>query len=173
MNTVEMLQFSLGNAFDILGQVTADLTQEQADWRPPGIANPIGGTYWHALSSVDHIVFKWCLDQEPLSERDGWREKVLTVSVPEPEPGGDYLAFMRAIRVDLPTANAYAQAVREAVQGWLGSLAPEDLDNKMETPVGELSLAQLLSTFIIWHIDAHCGEISALKGCQGSKGYPF
>ena len=173
MNTVELLQFSLGNAFDILGQVTADLTQEQADWQPPGIANPIGGTYWHTLSSVDHIVHKWCQNQEPISERDGWMERVLTVSVPEPEPGGDYLAYMRTIRVDLPTAHAYAQAVSGAVQDWLGSLTPEDLERQMETPVGELGLAQLLETFIIWHINAHCGEISALKGCQGSKGYPF
>lgn len=173
MNTVELLQFSLGNAFAILGQVTADLTQEQADWQPPGIANPIGGMYWHALSSVDYIVYKWCLGQEPLSERDGWRERALTVSAPEPEHGGDYLAYLRAIRVDLPTVHEYAQAVNGAVQGWLGTLTPEDLERKMETPVGELNLGQLLETFVIWHINAHCGEISALKGCQGAKGYPF
>jgi hypothetical protein len=173
MNTVELLQFSLGNAFGILGQVTADLTQEQADWQPPGIANPIGGTYWHAVSSVDHIVHKWCLGQEPLSERDGWQERVMTVSAPEPEQGGDYLAYLRTIRIDLTAAQDYAQAVSGAVQGWLGSLTPDDLNRKMETPVGELSLAQLLETFIIWHVNAHCGEIAALKGCQGSKGYPF
>ena len=34
MNTIELTQFALGNAFGILGQVTADLTQEQADWLP-------------------------------------------------------------------------------------------------------------------------------------------
>ena len=45
MNTVELIQYSLGNAFDILGQVVADLTQEQADWAPPSIANPIDATY--------------------------------------------------------------------------------------------------------------------------------
>jgi len=38
MNTVELIQYSLDIAFDILGQVTADLTQEQADWKPPGVA---------------------------------------------------------------------------------------------------------------------------------------
>jgi len=42
MNTVELLQYSLGFAFEILGQVTADLTQEQADWAPPGAASTIG-----------------------------------------------------------------------------------------------------------------------------------
>jgi hypothetical protein len=173
MNAVELLQFSLGSAMDILRQVTADVTQEQADWPPPGIANPIGGTYWHLLSSVDQIVHKWCQGQEPLSERAGWPEKVLTVSVPEPEHGGDYMGYLRAIRVDLPVLHEYAGAVAEAAQGWLATLAPEDLDRKVETPAGELTLVQLLVTFVIWHINSHLGEIAALKGCQGVKGYAF
>jgi hypothetical protein len=171
MNTVELLHYSLGNALGILGQVTADLTQEQADWTPPGIANPIGALYWHTISSVDDVVHNWCAGQEPLNQRDGWREKVLRAS--GPEAGEETVEQMRAVRVDLPTLHEYARALEEAAQGWLGSLAPEDLARKMDTPIGEISLGQLLETFVIWHINAHCGEISALKGCQGAKGYPF
>ncbi len=77
MNSIELLKYSLDNASGILGQVTADLTQEQADWQPPGIANPIGATYWHAVSSVDFIVHVWCRGQQPLSETAGWRDKAL------------------------------------------------------------------------------------------------
>ena len=173
MNTVELTQYALGNAFAILNQVTADLTQEQADWTPPGIANPIGASYWHAISSTDEIVCKWIREKEPLRQKGGWQEKVLTVSVPEPEQGGDYLTYLREIRVDLPALHEYANAVAEAIQGWLASLALEDLEREIETPIGELNLAQMMETFVIWHINAHCGEISALKGCQGVKGYPF
>jgi hypothetical protein len=173
MNTVELLQYSMGNAFGILGQVTADLTQELADWQPPGIANPIGATYWHTVSSADDVAYRWARGEQPLRERDGWDARVLTVSVPEPEHGGDYLAYMRAMRVDLPALHEYAKAVAEDLQGWLGSLAPEDLEHTIETPIGEYTLAQLLALFVVWHIDAHCGEISALKGCQGTQGYPF
>jgi hypothetical protein len=173
MNTVELLQFSLGNAFGILGQVTADLTQEQADWQPPGIANPIGAMYWHTITAADDVVYGWALGQEPLRQRDGWDDRALTISVPEPEHGGDWAAYMRTIRVDLPMLHEYAQAVHGALQGWLGGLTPEDLERTLETPIGKLSLGQLLETFVIWHINAHCGEISALKGCQGAMGYPF
>jgi hypothetical protein len=67
----------------------------------------------------------------------------------------------------------YTRAVGGAVQSWLGSLTPEDLERKIDTPIGELNLAQMLETFVAWHINAHCGEISALKGCQGVRGYPF
>ena len=116
MNTIELLQYSLGSAFDILGQVVADLTQEQADWMPPGIANPVGATYWHAVSSTDEIVYKWIREEESLRQKDGWQEKVLTVSAPEPGHGGDYLAYMQAIRVDIATLHAYTRAVAEAIQ---------------------------------------------------------
>jgi hypothetical protein len=80
---------------------------------------------------------------------------------------------MRAICVDLPVAHDYAKTVAQAAQSWLASLTPEDLKRSVETPVGELNLGQLLETFVIWHINSHCGEISALKGCLGVKGYPF
>jgi hypothetical protein len=173
MDSIELLQYSLGNAMGILGQVTADLTQAQADWQPPGCANPIGALYWHTVSGADYVLHEWCQGQVPLSARGGWQEKALTVSVPEPEHGGDWLGYMRAIRVDLPALHEYTKAVAEAAQSWLASLAPSDLERKIDTPVGALNVGQLLETFVIWHVNAHCGEISTLKGCQGAKGYPF
>ena len=61
----------------------------------------------------------------------------------------------------------------EAADGWLASLAPEDLERTLQTYVGEMNLAQMLATFVLWHINSHCGEIAALKGCQGARGYSF
>lgn len=171
MNAVELIQYSVGNAFGILKQVTADVTQEQADWMPPGLANPIGGLYWHTIASTDQMVHGWGMGQEPLSQKAGWREKVLTGPAPEDEK--DHPPQIRDIRVDLPAMHEYAQVVTEAVQKWLASLTPEDLERKIDTPLGELDLGQMLATFVMWHVNSHCGEISALKGCQGVKGYPF
>jgi hypothetical protein len=174
MNTVELTQYALGNAFGILDQVTGDLTQDLADLPAPGIANPIGATYWHAVSGADEVAHRWVQGQAPLFEQDGWREKVLTVPAPEPTVGsGDYLTYMRTIRVDLPALHAYSQAVAGALQAWLALLTPDDLDRTLNTPIGESSMVQVLEVFVIWHINAHCGEIAALKGCQGVKGYPF
>jgi hypothetical protein len=173
MNSVQLLDYAVKNAFGILCDVTGDLTQAQADWQPPGLANPIGASYWHALSSCDEIVHQWGQGQAPLSAREGWRERALSVTVPEPEHGGDWHTWMRTIRVDLPAVHDYAQAVAAATSEWLASLAPEDLDVTIETPVGELTMGQMLETFVIWHVNAHCGEIAALKGCQGALGYPF
>ena len=171
MNTIELLQFSWGNAFGILGQVTADLTQEQADWEPPGVANPIGGTVWHTVSGTDFLVHTWCAGQTPLMESGGWRDKVLLTSGPEVE--GETREHLLSIQVDLPQLHAYTQAVGEAVQAWVSTLRPEDLERPVENPMGEMNLGQVVAKFVLGHVNAHCGEIAALKGCLGAKGYPF
>ncbi len=170
MNTVELLEYSLGNALGNLKQVTADLTQEQADWMPPGIANPIGGLYWHTIAGMDMVVHGWGMGKPSLFQEAGWQEKVV-ISATEAKEG--HPPEIRDTRVDLAALHEYTKVVAEVVQGWLASLTPDDLDRIIKTPAGELSLAQAMETFVIWHINAHCGEISALKGCQGAKGYPF
>lgn len=171
MNTVELLQFSLKNALSILGEVMGDVTQEQADWQPPGLANPIGATYWHLITGTDELVHGWCMGQAPLSATAGWGERILLVPAPEGEE--DLAVILRTVRVNLPAMHEYSRAVAEAADEWLASLVPEDLERSLETPIGEINLGQMLATFGVWHIDSHCGEIAALKGCQGARGYPF
>jgi hypothetical protein len=158
MNTVELLQFSLGAAFDILSSVTADLTREQADWRPPGTANTIGSIYSHILTYVDYYVRNYFIEGRP---------QPVTV---ESRPAE---LWMQDVQVDLSKLHAYAAEVLSTALNWLSTLAPEDLEHRSLTTAGEINEGQALELFIIWHINAHCGEISALKGCQGLKGYPW
>jgi hypothetical protein len=111
------------------------------------------------------------MGQAPLSQTAGWQDKVVLAGLPEEET--DHPAELGDVRVDLPAMHEYAGAVAGAVGAWLATLTPEDLERRMDTPGGERSLGQLLVTFGAWHINAHCGEIAALKGCQGARGYPF
>jgi hypothetical protein len=175
MNTVELIHHSLGFAFEVLEGLVSDLTQEQADWMPPGNAIPIGSLYWHTIKYVDHIVHDWGMGQPSLRQRAGWQEKVVIAS-PPPDPE-DPMLDLRAIRVgvsvDLPALHDYARATAQVLLGWVASLTPEDLERKLPTPIGEFNLGQVLESFIICHINNHSGEISALKGCQGLKGYPW
>lgn len=122
---------------------------------------------------MDDLVHRMIQGEEPLYRKDGWQEKVLTVAPPKPGRGGDVLAYMQAMRVDLPTLHQYSAAVAEAAQRWLASLTPEDVDREIETFAGTLTVGALVERFGAWHLSAHCGEISALKGCLGAKGYPF
>jgi hypothetical protein len=175
MNAVELIHYSLGFAFDILEQLVTDLTQEQADWMPPGSANPIGALYWHTVMYVDEIVHDWAMGQASLRQSAGWQEKVVIASPPvNPEdPMGEARATRVGLRVDLPALHDYAHATAQTLQGWVASLAPEDLERTVDTPIGRLNLGQMLEVFVIWHINVHSGEISALRGLQGLKGYPW
>lgn len=159
MNTVELLQFSLGAAFDVLGLVTADLTQEQADWTPPGVASSIGAIYWHIIAYVDHFVNHYCIGREIIPD------------------GAPAEVKMQDVQEDLSMLHERATQVKKTALDWLSNLAPADLERKMDLVTKELgddvNLAQVLEIYIIWHINVHCGEISALKGCQGAKGYPW
>jgi hypothetical protein len=198
MNTVELIQYSLGFAFEVLEYVVSDLTQEQADWLPPGNAIPIGALYWHTVGYADQLVHEWGMapfrhvtfeewlearrvkhdlgmGQAPLRHSAGWQEKVVIALTPEnPEdPYWDVRNVREGLRVDLPVLHDYARATAQTLQSWVASLTPEDLERTIPTPIGDYNLGRYLEFFVIWHISVHCGEISALKGCQGLKGYPW
>jgi hypothetical protein len=175
MKLVEHLHYSMNFAFQTFQGLVADLTPEQAEWQPPGSANPIGSLYWHTIKYVDYIVHDWGMGQPPLRQRDGWEEKVILASpLPDPDdPMLDLRAIRVGVRVDLPALHEYARATSQAVLDWITGLTPQDLERTIETAYGEFTLAQMLDSFIIWHINAHCGEISALRGCQGLEGYPW
>jgi hypothetical protein len=158
MNTVELLQYSIGFAFDVLDQVTADLTQEQVDWTPPGTASSIGSIYSHLVTYLDFFVHEMCIGQK----YEGFQE-------PAPPPE----IMMQDVQADLVTLHERAKEVRAVTEDWLASLTPADLDVELETSVGLLNVGQMVEAYIIWHINVHCGEIAALKGCQGAKGYPW
>ncbi len=81
--------------------------------------------------------------------------------------------FRKPSKADLSELHQFASDARSTVQDWLSSHTPADLDRRRHTTVGELDVGQMLEIHIVWHTNAHCGEISALKGCQGLKGYPW
>jgi hypothetical protein len=198
MNTIGLIHHSLRFAFELLEQLVSDLTQEQADWQPSGSANPIGALYWHIVAYSDQIVHEWGMapfrqitleewfearrakreldiGQAPLRHSAGWQEKVVVAMPPEnPEdPYWDVRAIREGLRVDLPALHDYARVTAQTLLDWVTSLEPEDLERTIPTPIGDHNLGQILEIFIIAHINNHSGEISALKGCQGLKGYPW
>jgi hypothetical protein len=157
MNTVELTQYSVGFAFEILSQVTADLTQEQADWQPPGVVNTIGEIYSHIIVYVDHFV-QAVIEKRPKPESIESRPDEFK---------------MQEGQVNLSELHEYADKVKNKTLGWISSMTPEDLSAIIDTTIGEIPVGQMIEAFITWHINTHCGEISALKGCQGAKGYPW
>lgn len=157
MNTVELLQFSLDAAFDVLEQVTADLTQKQADWQPPGNASSITANYRHVIAYAEFELEKVLIPcDDTLFQYDPPEEIVL-----------------HDVQEELPDLHKRAGNLKKAYHDWLSSLTPADLDVELNTSIGPLNLGQTVALYLIWHINVHCGEISAIKGLQGGKGYPW
>jgi hypothetical protein len=158
-------------ARQLLEVVTADLTPEQAHWRPPGIANPIGAIYAHAVAGADGVVNRLLKGKLPFFAGE-WRGKT-GASDPvwqlELERG-------RALQIDLPAFREYTSAVFASVEDYIRSLTDEDLDREIDLTnagMGQRTVGWALGALLIGHINNMSGEISCLKGLQGTKGYPF
>lgn len=158
-------------ATEILEMTMADASPELMSWTPPGIANPIDATYAHAVCGADGVLHGMLKGSIPLYAGD-WAGKT---GISEPR-FDQTLEWARSVTVNLPAARQYAQAVYAAVDSYIASLTEADLAREIDLTgvgMGFRSLDWCLSALITGHINNMAGEISALKGVQGAKGYPF
>ena len=170
MNAIAYLADDLRWSHEFLEMVMQDVTHEQLHWHPPGNANPISATYAHAVIAEDMVVHS-LMGKPPLYESE-WEGKT---GFSEPQSQAEF-EWGRGLKVDLPAAREYAQAVFKAAEDYLRSLSDGDLDRVIdlsEHGFGEKVLAEILSKNVISHTNNLTGEASVLKGLQGAKGYPW
>lgn len=150
-----------------------DVTPEQAHWQPPGgRVAPIGAQYGHHIVALDFLFLGFARQQTPLA-LSAFADKT---GFDQPYPAkGDWGQWAHAVQIDLDALRQYAQATYAALDEQLALLDDDDLAATVDmTPVGlgVQTLASLL-TLLMLHAAAHTGEISALKGMQDARGYPF
>ena len=171
MNRIGEHRTALAWAHQLLDMVMADVTPEQAVWQPPGNANSLAATYAHAVAAEDGVVNVLLQGQAPLYETN-WAGRT---GISEPRWTSDP-GWARSVQVDLPAMRAYTGAVSANSEAFLDSLSEEDLDRTIDLTamgLGQQSLSWCLSALVISHLNNMTGEISVLKGIQGSRGYPF
>lgn len=184
---VELLREQLRAAWETLEGTTKDLSPETAHWIPPGTALPLGAAYAHAVLSMDGVVNGMVRGVRPLfaagfAGKTGTSELHPGSGAPgeatiDPEDWGRVFAdWCRRLKVDLPQLHEYAAAVFGAADDWLATLSDADLKKSIDLTsigIGPSTLAFVLSNVVIGHVYCHTGEIAALKGTRGLKGYPF
>ena len=172
MNTIGVLKSAFDGAHMWYQGTVADLTEEQANIVPPGVTHPIGELMAHILQCEDIMINQVILGKPPLWERDGWKLKV----------GGDLMvdhdaAAARAYKCHLAAMSDYGQAVFSSTGAFLEGLKETDLDRELElVSLGfsnNMSVGEFLTQMLLGNTYAHTGEISALKGSLGNKGYAF
>lgn len=144
------------------------LTPEQAHWVPAGNPNPIGAQFGHVVTTEDF--FLNTLKGQPPLMATRFAGKTGLSELPSP---GDWTHWARSVRVDLDAAWVYAQAVFNNTDSMLATLSGEDLERPLDLSaagMGMQNVAFMLNLMIL-NCYSHTGEISALKGLQGLRGY--
>ncbi|MEP7357913.1 MAG: DinB family protein [Anaerolineales bacterium] len=171
MNGVNAIREGIQWGTEILEMVMAGVTDEQARWAPPGLANPIGALYAHAYLAADGIVHGMLQGVPPLYAST-WADKV---GVEAPQMSISF-EWARGLQPDLAALRLYGQAVTEAISAYTAKLGDDDLDRVIDLSgagLGQRPVSWVLNALIAGHHNNMAGEISALKGAQGAQGYPF
>jgi uncharacterized damage-inducible protein DinB len=164
MDALALIREQAATAERLLSQVVAELTAEQSIWHAEGsTANPIAAIFTHIYFSEDRLVQRRGQGRPPIYNAGGWRER-LGVDPEAPWSGLTQVA-PREMR-------AYAAEVRAATTRFLEGLPPADLEREVEGPRGRQTLAATMSLLLVIHKATHTGEIAALLGNQGVRGFP-
>jgi hypothetical protein len=172
MDGVAAIRSAFAGAHNWFMGTVAGVTAETANLVPPGVVQPIGALMAHIAHSEDFLVNALVRQQRPLWEREGWAAKV----------GGPMLLdqdqeAIRAYSCDPAAIARYAEAVFAGTDAALASLAEADLEREANLVQfgfpANMPLGAFLTQMLLGNTYAHTGEISALKGLQSLKGYPF
>lgn len=167
-NAVELLRAQYKQSFDWLHGTMDGVDDELAHYNPYGEAPSIAAQVVHIVSGIDGFILGH-LAGAPLMMGE-YADKT---GVSEPHPEGDWSEWAKNVKVDLGVFHKYAVAVFEKTDAYLATLSEDDLDEQKpfgsfgDQPVSEFFNIMLLNTY------CHTGEIAAIKGMKGQKGYPM
>jgi hypothetical protein len=164
MDALTLLTFQATTADDLLTQVFAPVTAAQGAWHPDGsTANAITPTFLHVYICEDRLV-SGATGRQLLWDSEGWGRRLGL------DPANPWVAPPMN---DLEPCRAYAGAVRAATKAFLPTLDADALGREIPTPRGQRPLGEALAFALVLNKVVHLGEIAALLGCQGERGFPF
>ena len=169
MQSEVLFNMLFNSAHETLEGVMSDVDNTVANWIPEKIVGTIGAQYVHVLTSEDVIINAMLKGGAPLMATS-FAGKIGAPSAPELFTWGEW---SRTTKVDVAAAKAYAQAVYAATAEYVSSLNAEKLGEVLDLTsagLGSMPRAALLG-IALQQSYVHAGEMSALKGLQGLKGY--
>ncbi len=141
------------------------VNHEQAHWGPSGKTVPIAAHYAHVITAEDAMFALVIAKGAPLMMST-------PTGLSELPPQGPWDDWGRRLKMDTPAFQAYAQRVYAQTDAILAKMQDADLQQIVDTPAGQMPVAAF-ATVLLLNGAAHAGEISAIKGLKGLKGYPF
>ncbi len=164
METLTLLRELATRGQNVTSQILENVTREQLVWLPEGgQTNQIAATILHVFHGEDRAVHR-ALGAPTIFESQGWQARLGY----RPES-----PWERLPAADPDAVRAYVAAVWEETRRYLEGLSPGDLDREIETPRGKRTVGDNLAHLLVAHKFTHLGEVAALLGCQGMRGFPF
>jgi hypothetical protein len=168
---VALLQMQMSMAHHWLEGTMKQVTPAVALWRPSGRPGNIGSQYAHVALTEDYFIQVALRHETPLMA-GAYAGKVGLSEIPP--IGGSWDKWSQGVQVDLDKLRAYAHGVYGATEDYLSSIGDETLGESVDVSdagLGVRTVAFLLA-MLLANVHNHCGEIAAIKGLQGLKGYP-
>jgi hypothetical protein len=168
MDAITLLRQQLKENHEWLDATMQGLTSDQLHWKPTGKANSIAASYAHVTLSEDAVVNVMLKDGAPMMATS-WAGKTGASELPPPDD--KWFDWSRRVKVDIDAMRKYAHAVYANTDTYIASLKDSDLSRMAKGPAGERPVLAFLN-ILVGHVRDFTGEISAVKGLQGLKGYP-
>lgn len=172
MNSTQLLREQFKSAHETLEKTIEGTPQDVSDFNNTNKALPVGAAYAHAVVSEDILLAGMIRHTTPISADNA----ITGLSEPMPsfEKWDQHESWAKDVKVDLAKFREYAQKVYAQTDEYLATLKEEDLDQEVDMGAfGKYTLAFVLTNFSLLHLANLAGEVSAAKGFQGHKGYPF
>lgn len=176
ITSLQLIKEEIKNAREVFEGTIANLTPELAHKDPGGKAMTIAGAYAHLIFSEDYIIHGMLQEVEPLFKTEFADKTGASALMPNmnnenfPE---QHEEWYKNIKLELDKFKAYSQAVFKDTDKYIDTLKNEDLDKEINLGWANKTVAYLLFAYIAAHMNNLTGEISALKGVLGAKGYAF
>lgn len=169
-SAITMLRGQFAQTKEILEGTIAGVTSEVAHKDVGGSVGTIAANLAHVLSGLDAFLLSTLTGNPPMLATSHADKHGMS----EIQPQGDEVAnWYKTVKVDLDVLHQYGLDVFQAVDDQLATMTDADLEEVVDMgSFGEQSRSWLCN-IILWNTAAHTGEIAAIKGLQGLKGYPF
>lgn len=176
MTAIQLINEELKTSRDLFNGTIEGVLQEHLMVKPGGKALPVGAIIAHAIICEDLIVNGMLRKIAPIG--DSTFENMTGIDIPMPSMDENWSIahekWANTVKIDLAMINKYKDSVFESTDIYITSLKDSDLDQEVELGSwGKMKVSYILYSMIINHLNSLSGEISALKGLQNLKGYPF
>ena len=152
---------------DWLDAALKDLTDQQVNHQPGGMAVNIGFNAWHVIRTTDNITnFVMQNRKPPIWMSKGYNE---SWGLPPVAQGtGMSMEEAQSLKFEQAKLRQYLAEVRDDTLAFLKVVPMETLDEvQMIKPLGEMPKWRVIRQVVMTHGFMHLGEINAIKGQLG------